>query len=64
MRGGMTRDSMGQLDSIVQNGQKISVTCGTISTYAVGHLQSVGVQTRIVKTLTLDPGTTMTTATP
>ena len=48
-------DSMGQLDSIVQNGQKISVTCGTISTWAVGHLQSVGVQTRFVETLTLDP---------
>jgi hypothetical protein len=47
--------STAQLDTLVRDGTLISLTCGQISPYAAGHLQSLGVQTRIVHSLTLDP---------
>ena len=48
-------DSTTQLDSLARGGNMLLLTCGPISAYASSHLQAVGVQTRIVSTLTLDP---------
>jgi hypothetical protein len=48
-------DTTAELDTLVRDGTLISLTCGQISPYAVGHLQSLGVQARVVHSLTLDP---------
>ena len=48
-------ESTAQLDTNARNGNALSLTCGPTSNYASSHLQSIGVQTRFVQTLTLDP---------
>ena len=48
-------DKNPQLDTLVRSGTLVSLTCGQISPYAASHLQSVGVQARVVHSLTLDP---------
>jgi hypothetical protein len=47
--------SLAEKDALVRGGTPLSLTCSSISSYVAGHLQSLGVQTRLVQTLTLDP---------
>jgi hypothetical protein len=47
-------ESMAEWDDLVRDGTPISVTCSRISPYTISHLQSVGVQARLVRSVTLD----------
>jgi hypothetical protein len=47
-------DSMAEWDALVRDGTPVSVTCSRISPYTISHLQSVGVQARLVRSVTLD----------